>query len=185
MKKVSCFFLFFPVLYTQAQPTAEISSNSSIALDSVANLYFEGRGRMLEIYSGRVFYGYIGIDGYAFYSSKDWQKGSLLYDGTWYHNILMMYDIYKDQVLIRHPSTIPIYLFNERVERFSYDGLSFVRLKSDKDNVIKEGFYQLLTEGKVTIIVSRQKKIDEKIIDLALERKFVSSNTYYALKDGN
>ena len=30
-----------------------------------------------------------------------------------------------------------------------------------------------------------QKKIEEKIVDMTVERKFVSFNTYYVLKDGN
>ena len=185
MKKVVGFLLLFPVLYTQGQSAAYMDSSVSAALDSAANLYFADRANTLEIYSGRAFYGYPGIEGYAFYPSKDWQKGSILYDGTWYHNIFLIYDIYKDQVLIRHPTTIPVYLFNERVQKFYYDGQTFIRLRPDKDNVLKTGFYQVLTEGKVTVIVSRQKEIEEKIVDLTLERKFISSNVFYALKDSN
>ena len=185
MKKGIWFFLFFPVLFSRGQSAPYMSSNSSIALDSAANLYFEGRGKELEIYNGRVFYGYPGIDGYAFYPSKDWQKGSILYDGTLYHDIFILYDICKGEVMIRHPNTIPIYLFNERVQKFYFDGQTFIRLRPDKDNVFKAGFYQVLREGKITVVVMRQKKIEEKIVDITLERKFVSSNIYYALKDGN
>ena len=185
MKKVVGCFLFFPVLYTQGQSAADIDSSLSAALDSAANVYFADRSKTLPIYSGRAFYGYPGIEGHAFYPSREWQKGSILYDGTWYHDIFIMYDIYKDQVLIRHPNTISVYLFNERIQKFYYDGQTFIRLRPDKDNVLQTGFYQVLTEGKVTVIVMRQKKIDEKIVDLTVERKFVSSNVYYALKDSN
>ena len=42
-----------------------------------------------------------------FIHRDSWQNGSILYDGTWYHNISLMYDIYKDEVLIR---CIPIHI---------------------------------------------------------------------------
>ncbi|MEP7373360.1 MAG: hypothetical protein ABI675_08180 [Chitinophagaceae bacterium] len=185
MKKMAGFFLFFPVLYAEGQSAVQINSSPSMAVDSAVNLYFAARDKELEIYNGRVFYGYPGIDGHAFYPSKDWQKGSILYDGTLYHDVFMQYDVYKDQVIIRHPNTIPIYVFSERVQKFYFGGQVFIRLRPDKNNVLKEGFYQILTEGKVTIVVMRQKKLEEKIVDLTVERKFLSSNLYYALKDGN
>jgi hypothetical protein len=185
MKKAVWFFLFFPVFFSRSQLASNTGSKPSIALDSAANLYFESRGKELEIYNGRVFYGYPGIDGFAFYPVKEWQKGSILYDGTLYHDVFILYDIYKDQVIIRHPNTVPVYLFSERVQKFYFDGQTFARLHPDKDNVLKDGFYQVLAEGKVSVVVMRQKKIDEKIVDLTLERKFISSNLYYASKDGN
>lgn len=185
MKKILGLFLFFPVLFAAAQSPVSMSGKESPPLDSAASLYFAARGQASAIYNGRVFYGYPGISGDAFYPSRDWQRGSLLYDGSWYNDILLMYDIHRGQVLIRHPNTMSICLFNERVQKFSYDGRTFVRLNPDKDNILKSGFYQRLSEGKITIIVARQKSIEEKIVDLTFERKFISSNTYYALKDGN
>jgi hypothetical protein len=173
------------VLYAEAQSPENISGNISVSSDSSANLYFAALGSATAIYNGKVFYGYPGIGGDAFYPSRGWRKGSLVYDGTRYHDIQIAYDIYKDQVLTRHPNTISICLVSERVEKFYFDGQAFVRLKPDKDKVLKEGFYQQLTEGKLTIVVARQKKLQEKIEDLALERKFVSVNFYYALIGGH
>lgn len=185
MKKVFGFFFFFPVLFATAQSPVSISGNDSAASDSVANLYFAARGMSSAIYNGKVFYGYPGVKGEAFYPSGGWKKGSVLYDGFWHHDIFLQYDIHKDQVIIRHPNSMSICLFSERVEKFYYGEYTFVRLDPGKDNVVKAGFYQQLSKGKVTIIVARQKKIEENIVDLSIERKFVSGNTYYALKDGH
>jgi hypothetical protein len=185
MKKVLGSFLFFPVLFASAQSPVSRSDNGSTAPDSAANLYFAVLGNASAIYNGRVFYGYPGIKGDAFYPSGGWQKGSVLYDGSWHHDISLMYNIHKDEVVIRHPNSMSVCPFNERVDKFYFGEYAFVRLAPDKDNVIKGGFYQQLSKGKVTIMVARQKKIEENIVDLAVERKFVSSNTYYALKDGH
>jgi len=185
MKKILVFFLLFSVLFAEAQLPVSVDRNESPAIDSAANLYFAARGQASVIYSGRIFYGYPGIIGDAFYPSGGWQKGSLIYDGSRYHNIAMMYDIHKGQVVIRHPNKISICLFSERVQKFYYDGKIFVRLKPDAGNVLNPGFYQQLSEGRITVIVAREKKIEEKIVDLSLERRFISFNTYYALKEGN
>ena len=96
-----------------------------------------------------------------------------------------MYDIYKDEVLILHPTATPIRLFSERVQQFIFQGQTFVRLNPEKNNILKSGFYQRLTEGNVTIFVRRYKKLEENIVDLAIERRFVGFNQYYVLKDGN
>ena len=184
MKKITVFFLLFSVLFAEAQLPVSMASNESPALDSAANLYFASRGQASVIYNGRIFYGYPGIIGDAFYPSAGWKKSSLLYDGSWYHNISMMYDIHKGQVVVRHPNNVSICLFSERVQKFYYDGQIFVRLNPDPGNVLNPGFYQQLSEGKITIVVAREKKIEEKIVDLTLERRFISFNTYYALKDG-
>ena len=37
----------------------------------------------------------------------------------------------------------------------------------------------------MTIFVRRYKKLEENIVDLAIERRFVGFNQYYVLKDGN
>lgn len=184
MKKIFVFFLFFTGLSAEAQSGAGVSDHEPASTDSAAHLYFATLGSASAIYNGKLFYSYPGVIGDPFYPSGGWRKGSLLYDGSWYHDMPMMYDIVKDQVVSRHPNTISICLVSERVAKFYYDGQTFVRVITDRDKVLKTGFYQQLIGGKVTIIVARQKKIEEKIVDISLERRFVSVNTYYAFKDG-
>jgi hypothetical protein len=158
MKKVFVFFILFPVLFSEAQFPVSMGGNQSPALDSAANLYFTSRGQSSVIYNGRIFYGYPGIIGDAFYPSDGWQKGSLLYDGTWYHTISMRFDIHKGQLVVRHPNNISICLVNERVQKFFYDGQIFVRLNPDPDNVLNTGFYHALKDGKY-YLVKKQKTL--------------------------
>ena len=51
--------------------------------------------------------------------------------------------------------------------------------------LLKTGFYQQLSMGKVTILAFVSKMIEENIENLRVERNFVPVNFYYALKDGN
>jgi len=179
---LSLFLLYF--FNAAGQPLDSSGKKPNLAADSTINLYFTSVGETSGLYNGRVFYWYPLMKGHAFYPSIDWQKGSVLYDGTWYHNLYIMYDIYKDEIVLKYPNSIPIRLFSERIQEFRLADQNFTRLQPDKDNVLKNTFYHVLTEGKVSVLASRQKKIEENIVDNTLERSFITVDQYYVLKDG-
>jgi hypothetical protein len=185
MKKLSVLLFLFSFFYTKGQSIDSVNTKYSEASDSAANFYFINQRETLAIHNGRVFYGYPGMVNHAFYPETDWQNGSLLYDGIWYHDISFKYDIYKDELVILHPNNTPVRLFSDRVQEFYFQGQNFVRLSQDKDNIIKSGFYQRLAEGNATIFARRYKEKQENIVELAIERRFVGFNDYYVLKDGN
>ena len=129
MKKIFVFFLFFPVLYAEAQSPVSMGDNES-PQQTVRPIYILlPWDSASAIYNGKLFYSYPGLIGDAFYPSGGWRKGSLLYDGSWYHDIPMMYDIYQGP---GGESVIPILFqfacISERVQKFYYDGQTFVRL---------------------------------------------------------
>lgn len=152
--------------------------------DSAIRLYFNSLEETLPIHNGRVFYGYPGILENAFFPGNGWQKGNILYDGVWYQDVSMMYDAHMDELIILHPSSTPIRLVSERVQEFHFQEHVFVRLESGSSGDIKTGFYQRMVAGPVTILAKRSKKIEENIVDLTLERRFLVTDQYYALKDG-
>jgi hypothetical protein len=121
---------------------------------------------------------------HAFFPVSGWQKGSVLFDGIWYHDLSMMYDIYMDEVVILHPSSTPVRLISERVQQFRFMDLYFERLGTANSPQLKTGFYQRMVDGPVTIYVKRTKKIEENIVDLSIERKFIPADHFFALKDG-
>lgn len=185
MKEIALLLFLFSFFRTAGQSLNLPGTASSVVQDSAANLYYASQDRSLAIHNGRIFYGYPSILEYAFYPENGWQTGSILYDGTWYHNIPLMFDAYKEEVVVLHPSNVFIRLYSERVQEFNFRDLHFVRLLTDSNQVLKPGFYQQLSAGNVSIFVRRSKKIEEKIEGLAIERKFIPFDQYFALKDGN
>jgi hypothetical protein len=185
MKKIVLPLFLFSFLYAAGQTLNSTGSATPGALDSVANVYYASQDKTLAIYNGRIFYGYPSIQEHAFYPENGWQTGSILYDGTWYHNISLMYDTHKEEVIVFHPSSVFIRLYSERVQEFNFSGIYFVRLLAGSNKILKPGFYQRLAIGDVTLFARRNKKIDEKIEGLAIERKFVASDQFFALKDGS
>jgi hypothetical protein len=184
MKTLLVYLFTLSFLFAGAQSLDTVQAKSQKPSDSIDSMGVAVQGETPAIYNGRVFYGYPLITGHAFFSTNSWQKGSVLYDGIWYHDINMMYDINQQVLNIQHPTLIPIQLFSERVKQFNIGDQVFVRLMADKDNGIKKGFYQQLVEGNVTIYASRIKRIEETMTNMTLEKKFAQVNSYYVFKDG-
>lgn len=184
MKKLLLYLFGLTFYSAAAQSLDTLQVNSQKPSDNTDSLGNAAKGETPAVFNGRVFYGYPLINGHAFFSTDSWQKGSVLYDGLWYHDINMMYDINQDMLNVQHPTLIPLQLFSERVKQFNMGDQVFVRLAPDEGNVIKSGFYQQLVKGNVTIFALRVKRIEETMANMTLEKNFVQTNFYYALKDG-
>jgi hypothetical protein len=186
MKHIPVLFLLFAFLESAAQPIQADLKNTE-PYDSAASIYYTSQGKSFAVYNGRVFYGYPGMIGHAFFpeNGSEWQTGSILYDGTWYHQVLFIFDVYKEELVVLQPNSIPVRLLSPRVEKFSYQGRSFIRLQPDKDNVLKTGFYEQVLDGEASLLIRRAKRIDERIEGLAVERRFLPLDQYFILKDGS
>lgn len=179
MKKLpGWIFLFF--IYQANSQTINLGQNGAL-VDSVMKSFVAEQRDLLPVYNGRLFYTYASsIEGHAFYTTKDWYTGSVLYDGVWYRDLTMMYDLLKDAIIVKHPNGVPITLYSERIQQFNIAGSYFVRLGVDKDKVIRPGFYQVMAAGDVTLYARRSKLIEERIVGNEIERKFIDNNHFYA-----
>ena len=186
MRKLTVIFFFFPFTASLAQSVDAPTNNFSTRQDSLLNTYYSLRDSM-SLYNGRQFYGYpASIEGFAFFGSNDMAHGSVLYNNVWYHHVGLFYDIYKDEVIVRHPPPfeVNVILYGENISQFILDGQIFVYVPKDKNNVMDNGFYQQLTAGNATVLVKRKKLLEEKINGLTLEAKFITKNHFFILKDG-
>ena len=149
------------------------------------NVYFSDQKQDLPVYNGKLFRGYnIKIENHPFYLVNDWHTGKILYEGIWYNDMPLRYDIFSDQLMIQHPNGIPIILFRDRVSEFQYEGLQFVNLKPSAKNDPPAGIYQVAEKGKVTLIIKRKKTIEENLENRTVLRKFITDHKYYLFNDG-
>jgi hypothetical protein len=186
MRKLTVIFFFFPFTASLAQSVDAPANNFSTRQDSLLNTYYSLRDSM-SLYNGRQFYGYpASIEGFAFFGSNDMAYGSVLYNNVWYHRIGLFYDIYKDELIVRHPPPfeVNVILYGENISQFILDGQTFVYVARDKNNVMDNGFYQQLTAGNATILVKRKKLLEEKINGVTLDVRFITKNHFFILKDG-
>jgi len=184
MRRIIIKLFFLSALYARGQSLDTTVSALSRVPDSISNIYSSNQDESLPIYSGRLYYPVMRIEDHPFAYTDVWQKGTIWYDGVTYHDITYKYDTYMQELIVITPRSIPVRVVSERVQRFDFGPQSFIRHNPDKDQVLKTGFYQQLETGVVSIFVHRHKIIQEKIVQNTLERKFISIDSYYALKDG-
>ena len=98
----------------------------------------------------------------------------------------MKYDLVRDLVVIKHPNGYSTFsLFSPRVSYFVLGGSTFIYInEAENKSAPQPGFYQLLSKGSMTFLAKRSMRIEENIVRVSVERKFVSADQYYLLKEG-
>lgn len=167
-------------LTLHAQENDVAQQKKSAFADSLWSIYQSARGENLSVFQGRqIMSGYPGIGGSPFYPHPDWVVGDVKYEGYWYYGVDVLYDTYRDELLVRHPNGIPFVLFSDRVQAFSMKNFHFVRFDTDK-GPIKTGFYEVLSDGNLKIYVKRVATLHEEIVDQTIIRNFEKKPRYYA-----
>jgi hypothetical protein len=185
MKLLVGLLFFFSIIKAGGQRAETIAYTS--ASDSLLSVYQATLGSDLPLYNGRQFYGYYKLTKESpFYPEEtQWNIGSVQYENMWYRNVPLMYDIYKDEVIIKH-NRGPYILYRDRVQEFSILDKVFIRIDEDKKNgIATEGFYQRLSTGKITMFAKRIKKTEEDKSSAVLEIRFIFKTRFYILKDGH
>lgn len=94
---------------------------------------------------------------HQFLVSPAWQKGSIQVNGQIYHELLLLYDMNSDVVVMKHPD--PGYIHGvelRNIDRFTLHGHSFVWLENIS---FSHGFYDELFRGSILgLYVKRIKK---------------------------
>jgi hypothetical protein len=114
---------------------------------------------------------------------ETFKQGSLYYNGSFYEDVPLMYDINKDAVVSRNFSkNINIQLLSEKIQAFTIGANSFVRIDADSSSTLSSGFYEKLYEGAYTVLARHGKKI---LLSKAEENsaKFMEFNYYYIAKE--
>jgi hypothetical protein len=146
-----------------------------------------GRGSHLHLYNGTEYVNYDEyIEGYPFFESETVEKGTLVYDGSLYQNVPMLYDVVKDEVIIEHFNNyFKINLIAKKISSFSLLNHPFVRIVADSlpEPGIPTGFYEKLYDGKVKVLARRIKIMEEEIVYNQLKKRFVQNDRYYLCKD--
>lgn len=171
-----------------AQDSATENHFIKDAETKAVDAYYQYTGKRARLYNGVEHLGYFyTIKGNAYYLTDAWQKGSVLYDGLFYDNVSMMYDIYKDEVVILHFNGYRLTLLSEKVKSFTLPAHRFVRMVYDSlaaaRTTLPTGFYEYVYEGKTNAYAKRIKILDEKLTDV-VEQEFLVANNYFIYNNG-
>lgn len=188
-----CFLSIVSIGKLFGQAAANDSSYlQASAGQTVANFY-KTIGQQSRLYNGHEYLPYDrNIHGTALYPNevKSWEPGEVNYDGIVYRNVPMMYDVYKDVVVVLLFNKFSMYILqNNKVHDFTFDSHHFIRVDADSLNNnnsgLATGFYDQIYGGKIEILARREKNIQNSSSSaIAIETFFVAHNTYY-LRKGN
>lgn len=184
-------FLGLIFLFTTSSLLAQLSAEDSIfykqAVKNLVEIYKEAAGDQSRLLNGSQYGGYMFsfTNGHAFFKENKPGIGSVLYDGVLYENISLQFDEVQDALVA--DSSRRIQLLNERVERFNLFDNNFIRLvgdTTDANSSIRTGFYNVLYEGRHSLLKKEEKFIREDVSTGELQR-FIDVHTFYYLKKNN
>jgi len=126
-----------------------------------------------------------GYTGNAYYQTGEFQNASLHYDDADFYNVPILYDLYKEEVVVKHPAdTSYMSLINNKLDKFSIGNHTFIRIDADSaQTAYKTGFYELLYNGRSQIVKKYEKDIQEEKSGLTIQNVFNEHTGYYLRKD--
>lgn len=185
----SVIFLFVSIAFKSFGQN-ELANASSVT-ETVAypvSLYKTATAQSQNLYNGRQYYVYDSrSDEHQFFLDRKWKKGSVLYDGQVFDSIPMLYDIFKDELVIKHFNGDDLLLQSEKTDYFILNGHRFERLEAGKqiNDQMRTGFYDILYNGKTRMLVRRSKQRQETIREKRVFALFPQKNFFYISKDGS
>ncbi|HYG14148.1 MAG TPA: hypothetical protein VEC12_00235 [Bacteroidia bacterium] len=165
----------------KAQDNVADSAYSKAAYNNAVDIYHKYTDKQSRLYNGWLHIGYSNkIEGFAYYPENAWQNGTVVYDGISFPGVNMLYDVYKDELIIQHFHKLMQNLHSEKVKEFTFGNRRFIRVVRDSLNnvTLNTGFYEELYKGKLHLLAKRQKILEETVTD-KLEQKFITKNFFY------
>jgi hypothetical protein len=124
---------------------------------------------------------------HPYFLSEDWITGSLFYDGEYFHDVPLMYDLATDVLITEHfPSGHAIRLVREKLDHFSMGTHFFEKIINDSvaGSLPGTGFYDILYPGESKVIALRSKFLREKIEGRIVTITYEEKNRYFIRRNG-
>jgi len=152
-----------------------------------ATVYYQTLGEQSPLYNAREYVDYASTIqvGHAFYNTNEFVKGTIHFDGMSFENVMILYDIIKDKVILQHFNKVfRIDLPVNKIQEFSMLDHRFIRILPDSNQTIQEGFYDKLYQGKTLLFAKRRKKIREERTGTDIINVVDESIIFYIQKQG-
>ncbi|MEO6648401.1 MAG: hypothetical protein ABIN89_18570 [Chitinophagaceae bacterium] len=185
---MNCLLFVLTSCYFSSKAIGQITEKDSIifqaSIKNALTVYHNFMPNPSGLYNGSQYISYAHLikDNHPYFQSDSMNKGTITYDSVLFENVLLLYDIVKEQVVINDPYKIyKICLINEKVNEFSVLGRTFIRLIRDSlnRNILSTGFYDRLYQGSITLYEKEIKKLQEVIVSQELQRIIYPINNFY------
>lgn len=183
-----CCLLWKITLFASVASTAPRTDTTTP--DRAASLtteYLRNRlGEDSRLYNGREYIrNGTSAKGIPFFEWDSLQHGTLEYNGIFYADILLEYDLLQDQLVIRdRESNILISLVSRNTPRFSIGPCSF-RYIGPGTRLPETGYYQELYSSGSVVLLARKRKTLVHPSSLEEQAHYAELNSYYVILEGN
>ncbi|MBN8852416.1 MAG: hypothetical protein BGO55_01560 [Sphingobacteriales bacterium 50-39] len=193
LSQTSCLSLFLTILLpagirAQSQFSRDDSLVENRAYYNAVSQYHAYLKPEPALYRGNRYHEYAFqlAEGHPFYGDGKAHKGSALYDSIFYEDLTILYDMVKDQVVIPSPfGAYKLYLINSKVDGFTIEDHSFIRLKDSLNPTApRNGFYEQLYKGRISLL-KKNKKVLRDDLQLSGVRQYIDSSLSYYIKKGD
>ena len=172
-----------------SQSLREDTTLKQAVVENTVTGFYNAIGEQSRLYNGPEYNFYDPIiKGNAYFiDANNFANGTVEYDGFVYKNVPMMYDIYKDYVVVLLPNkSAKFRLINDRVQQFDLLDHHFVYLEASKDGKdINSGFYDQLYKGKTEILAKRTKSIQGTSgVSGSIDTYFTAKREMYVKNNG-
>jgi len=139
-----------------------------------------------SFFNGRVWRNYYSmVEEDQFLFSKKFLPGEVIMRGRTYSDVMILYDIFKDEILTPYKPVGILQLNKEMVDSFSIifrdESYRFIKMH-DSTNSELNGYLNVLYRGKTTLYIKYSKKI-EKLEAKGENNKFYQLTRIYLSKD--
>ena len=171
------------VFKTNAQNVTTGNIASTGTAEQVVNYYQSAMSDQSEVFNG---YGYHfmpeGHRGSAYFGDKPYFKSATIrYNGNWYRNIPVLYDIYADAMISQTRDS----MFVLRAEKIADIYLSehhFINLNVQN---LSAGYYDQLYNGHSEVLVKRIRKVQNNVTSQSVEILYENEDAIYLKKGEN
>jgi hypothetical protein len=175
-------FNFGSICRPYAQAAFSDSAVYAASVSSMHHLYYQLAKENLQIYRGSQYIRYgLKTEGFPFFESNDMLSGSLIYQGAFYPDVKLYYDLVSDNLIINdYSDNAQINLPEIKTDAFRIGRFSFVRLNADKEKgkLRGSGFYEILfTSGDIGVYDKIEKKLNFSSKDEA--PAYIEYNFYF------
>jgi hypothetical protein len=165
-KKIFFIFTFLFVFNCCLSQNSTPIDSSQAEINGLNYLYSHTINSSPHLFNGIEYLQYDRTtQGHPFYLSNSWVKGTLVYSNQIYSDVLLLYDIFIDKLIIKKQSSnLRIQLIDENIKEFRLGTKRFIRIGGDDQSNLSKGYYEELYSGVTKLLAKRKKTILEKAL---------------------
>ncbi|HEX2606811.1 MAG TPA: hypothetical protein VHK91_05505 [Flavisolibacter sp.] len=142
-------------------------------------------GGSASIYNGTEYTStYPETKGSPFFHELGFTEGSIIYDGTYYPQIPLLYDLASASLCTKGLQGQALRLLPSKISRFTIDGHQFLSI-SEPDKSLPEGFYDILFEKMAVSFLVSRKKVPVRGLSTEEPYHFSTYQSYFIRKDSS